>query len=525
MGVPFCFLNRLNRMGIVMKPIMITALLALGVLLFAACQPDDDGDNDDNDAADDDDDDSSSTDDDTSDDDDDDDDDDDTDNDTDDDATGDDDDTFAPGSPSDEEGVFVAMHGNDANPGTKSAPVRTIAHGLTLAAEAKKVVFAAQGDYGESVYPTVSLFGGYCSPDWSRDLIDCPVMLQAIAIVEVAQPVTIEGMRVALTEVDRAERAVLIRSSIVELRRNIIRSDKPNDIQYHSTLYADEANLTLTENLVVSSDAYAPSYYDFGKTTAVELENSTAVLRDNSLHSGDAYGYYLAEMFALEALNCDLTLVGNELVAGLSVGGAIDNSVAMQLESGNALLLNNLIRSQTAWALVAIRSYNNPEIVMIGNTLTVPDATYFSAAFSGGEGLLLYAVNNIFRMGSPTQMEGGVISLWEMPAQVTIYLHHNDIYTSGTLPLLSINYQNVSGIGEINQCEWPSCAAAGGNIDEAPSFVSADDFHLTADSPCIDAGIDPSPWYDGPEIYYDFDGDVRPTGDGWDIGMDEYTAR
>ncbi|HPM76744.1 MAG TPA: DUF1565 domain-containing protein [bacterium] len=512
-----------------MKPKTVTVLLALSVLLCLACQPDDDDDNDDNNASDDD---SSPFDDDTNDDDDTDDDTDDDDTtdddddttDDDDDTTNDDDDTFAPDSPTDEEGVFVAMHGNDANSGTKSAPVRTIARGLALAAEVKKVVFTAQGDYGESVNPTVSLFGGYCSPDWSRDLIDCPAMLQAISIVEVAEPVTIEGMQVTLTEVDRLEAAVLIRSSTVELRRNIIRSDFTDNKIYHATVFGDQANLTLTENLIVSSDAYAPGYYDFGKTTAVELENSTAVLRDNTLHSGDAYGYYLAEMFALEAVNCDLTLVGNELVSGISVGGAIDHSYTMQLESGNALLLNNLLLSQLAWSSTAIFSYNDPEIVLIGNTLISSDSISGNTALSAGEGLTLYAINNIFVADSHSHYstEGNVIGLWDMPEEETIYLLHNEIFSPKPIPLLYVNYEDVGSIEQINQCEWPMCAQAEGNISRTLQFSPLHDFHLMAGSPCIDTGIDPSPWYDGPEIDFDFEGDARPLGSGWDIGMDEY---
>jgi len=56
-----------------------------------------------------------------------------------------------------------------------------------------------------------------------------------------------------------------------------------------------------------------------------------------------------------------------------------------------------------------------------------------------------------------------------------------------------------------------------GNIERDPLFVGEGDFHLTADSPCIDAGIDVG-------VYTDIDGDVRPYGAGFDIGADEYIS-
>jgi parallel beta-helix repeat protein len=57
-----------------------------------------------------------------------------------------------------------------------------------------------------------------------------------------------------------------------------------------------------------------------------------------------------------------------------------------------------------------------------------------------------------------------------------------------------------------------------GNINQDPVFVGGDDYHLTAGSPCIDAGT--SEGAPG----YDIDGDVRPVGSGVDIGADEYSC-
>ena len=56
-----------------------------------------------------------------------------------------------------------------------------------------------------------------------------------------------------------------------------------------------------------------------------------------------------------------------------------------------------------------------------------------------------------------------------------------------------------------------------GNIEANPLLAGGDDFHLTAGSPCIDAGTDAG-------IVDDIDGDSRPTWAGFDIGSDEFTG-
>jgi hypothetical protein len=56
-----------------------------------------------------------------------------------------------------------------------------------------------------------------------------------------------------------------------------------------------------------------------------------------------------------------------------------------------------------------------------------------------------------------------------------------------------------------------------GNIDTDPLFIGGGNYHLTADSPCIDAGTDT-------DIDIDIDGDTRPQLAGYDIGSDEFSA-
>ena len=104
-----------------------------------------------------------------------------------------------------------------------------------------------------------------------------------------------------------------------------------------------------------------------------------------------------------------------------------------------------------------------------------------------------------------------------------VHLLNNDLWSSDTIAL--VNYEMTAA--DVNSCEWLGCEEASGNISADPAladFVNGD-YHLTAGSPCIDTGIDPTPWYDGNLDDRDWDSELRPVGNGWDIGFDEHSAR
>ena len=87
-------------------------------------------------------------------------------------------------------------------------------------------------------------------------------------------------------------------------------------------------------------------------------------------------------------------------------------------------------------------------------------------------------------------------------------------YTSG----LALSHSDVQGgaalvlVGGGSTLEWQE-----GNIDADPVFAGAGDYHLTAQSPCVDTGTDSG-------LYADIDGDMRPQGIAYDIGSDEVSA-
>ena len=83
---------------------------------------------------------------------------------------------------------------------------------------------------------------------------------------------------------------------------------------------------------------------------------------------------------------------------------------------------------------------------------------------------------------------------------------------------MNVSFSDIQGGEEAVSIE-PSATLnwQEGNIEEDPQFVVAEDFHLRAGSPCIDAGTDAG-------VDDDLDGDTRPHGSGFDMGVDEYTG-
>jgi len=80
--------------------------------------------------------------------------------------------------------------------------------------------------------------------------------------------------------------------------------------------------------------------------------------------------------------------------------------------------------------------------------------------------------------------------------------------------LIDITYSDIQGGDPDN----PGSPYPGiGNIDPCdPAFAGNGDYHLTDSSCCIDTGTDVG----APD--YDIDGDIRPCGDGYDMGADEF---
>ena len=150
----------------------------------------------------------------------------------------------------------------------------------------------------------------------------------------------------------------------------------------------------------------------------------------------------------------------------------------------------------------------------------------------------------------PVPYDGGGLFFWDCSA-IIVYCTISDnsadsedgsgIYTRGSLTTIwnSILWENPPAVGQIYLAESSTLDVSycdvqsgefgvsveggstlnwlAGNIDTDPLFVGSGDYHLTGDSPCVDAGTDVG-------IYADIDGDPRPSWSGFDMGSDEYVG-
>ncbi len=107
-----------------------------------------------------------------------------------------------------------------------------------------------------------------------------------------------------------------------------------------------------------------------------------------------------------------------------------------------------------------------------------------------------------------TALSGGALKLYTASPEITNTIMWGDepqeIFGYDSNP--TVSYSDIQG-------GWPGFF----NIDADPCFLSDTDLHLAGTSPCIDTGAEIG-------VFIDVDGETRPSGWGFDIGIDEYIS-
>ncbi len=457
-----------------------------------------------------------------------------------------------------EPGVYVALSGNDANPGTPQAPLRTVSAGLARAATAGGPVRVAAGVYAEQISVGGEVVGGYAPSTWAFD--------PAQQVTEIAAP-------------DDTAPTVLVPTSTDGILRHLALSGPGTTLRIDGTAVTESLTVTSTttaaNEAVVHVGATTWNATDLVVTSntawgLIHLDGGTALLDGVTLIAGAADGrgiFAPGGLLALEDATIDgwlpihattaslfldrvtltgaraaLTLEGGSAYLADSVLTATDGADASPvavvhaapgvldlqrcvvygpempaLIGGHAMITNSVVRSGVTDAGFAVRLATG---FLVHNAFAIDGATTHAAAIRSDSTVTL--ANNVFVLSG-----GSTRSAVLLPEDATVLLRHNLLWGPVDSAWVAFDPTDDPVVGDdVNDCvAWPrGCTSPTGNRVGDPHFVDwPDDVRLTAASvEAIDHGVDPTIWLgDTERVDEDHYGNPRPNV-GWDIGPTEY---
>lgn len=321
-------------------------------------------------------------------------------------------------------------------------------------------------------------------------------------------------------------------------------------------------NITLDSNRILSNTG---STVAGGAGGGASLIGSIATLNDNLIYGNTAStsaGLYSGGVGGgLVLYYSTVTLSGNIVQGNTGSTHSIGSGGGLEFLRGDVTLSNNVVQSNTA---SVIDCGTGGGLAIGANEATLNDNTIISnttslnpTADGYGGGLLIwqshsFTLTNNLVAGNDANTEGSGLWFEGESANPTLgLLRHTTIANnnggSGQGIFVGVNTSLIltntiiaghysAGItastGSTTSLEatlWYNNGqdtSGGGNIvtgtiniDADPAFAAPStwNYHLTSESPAIDAGVDAG-------VTADFDGDNRPQGTAPDIGADEYTA-
>jgi hypothetical protein len=357
---------------------------------------------------------------------------------------------------------YVALTGNDANPGTLAKPFRTIPQGLSVLLPGDTLLVRA-GTYTQELF----YYNFPSGTSWSA-----PVTLKAYP-----------GESVILKPGSGADRIMTFRNGsqyiIVDgfiLDAINVASDAVK-MQYEPTLPGSPNHIRLI-NCEIKN---AISQGILTGTNSDYLEFINLNVHDNGINRFD-HGIYILGHF------------------NLIEGGRYYHNASHGIQCDSGPCENNIVRG--------VLAYNNG----------VHDPDGRGIGFYGGK-------NNLFYNNITWDNPDGGIKVWGND-NAKIYnntIYHNTDYgiwvdqgSTNTIVRNNIVYQTGNGVDIGDDGSGTIQDHNLTNVD--PLFVNAaaHDFHLKAGSPAIDAGVALS------DVPSDISGKVRPVGAAYDLGAYEY---
>ena len=285
--------------------------------------------------------------------------------------------------------------------------------------------------------------------------------------------------------------------------------------------------ITLTNNTITGNAvSYGMGGGVYTEGTTITLTNNT--ITGNTVSQGGGGGVYTR--------GTTITLINNTINENTAIGFG---GGGVYTEGTTITLINNTITENTATGFRGGGgvSISAATITLTNNTITGNAVSYGMGGGVGIWGTTIILTNNTITGNTASDGGGGAyVSLSDNLGRAKLYnniVFNNKASTDGNdlnikndgnqdfLPSAVDLYNNdfdKSAAGIYIQLPFPIDPS---NLDNAdPLFVGGGNYHLTADSPCINAGDNDAP--DLPET--DKDGNPRIMGGTVDMGAYEYVS-
>ncbi|HLI86686.1 MAG TPA: LamG-like jellyroll fold domain-containing protein [Bryobacteraceae bacterium] len=360
---------------------------------------------------------------------------------------------------------YLSPNGSDANPGTQSAPFRTLARGVTVVNPGDTLILA------DGTYPDDTPYGGGGTLDW---------LLYINKSGAPGSPITVKAQNPGKAVLDCG---------------NAYNGPQTGCNGY--IYFVGPASYWVLDGLVFAN-AYNTAIDMNAGTPAHDITFQRCTFTGIGQHYSTLdYGY--AGVYAGPG-QYNLTFTGNTFTnIGRTGGTEISHDHGLYLHSSNSIITNNLFLGPiTGWGVQTASGFSG---LIANNTFA------FNMNNHGGQ-LMLWDVsggavtvqNNIFY--NPT--DGFAVNLCAF--QGSLVIDHN-LVTNGT-------------IGGSDTCGGGESVSPTNTIYADPMFVNASsapyNFYYKSGSPAINAGVTI------PEVPTDMAGTPRPQDNVYDIGAYEY---
>jgi uncharacterized repeat protein (TIGR01451 family) len=292
--------------------------------------------------------------------------------------------------------------------------------------------------------------------------------------------------------------------------------------------------VTLTGNTIISNTA-STAYTGYGGGLSIEYTEATlignTVAGNIASDAYDGYGGGIG-ISSVEGNGELVTLEGNTVWNNVASTKDMGYGGGLYVEGNGAVLANNAVISNTATLSpttagegggVWIGYLYGASITMTNNLVAHNHATTAGSGlyFLGyGEGTAVRSLHNTISDNDATGSDGGQ-GVFVGGANATLAFSNTIIsghagvgitVTAGSQAILEGTLWYANGLDAGGAGTIVSSADVYG--DPAFADPASWDYHLTASSAAIDAGVDAG-------ITTDFEGQGRPQGDGFDLGYDE----